>query len=99
MARGIDNVDLHALVGAGAVFGQNGDAALTLDIAAVHHALGHGLIVAESAALTQQGIHQRGLAVVNVSDNGNVAQIVTNHKNSTSLLFQTHKIRTNVIQT
>jgi len=80
VARGIDDVDLDALVGAGAVLCQNGDAALTLDIAAVHHALGHGLIVAESAALTQQGIHQGGLAVVNVSDNGNVAQIVTNHK-------------------
>ena len=80
MARGIDDVDLHALVGAGAVLGQNGDAALTLDIAAVHDTLCHDLIVAESAALTQQGIHQRGLAVVNVSDNGDVAQIVTNHK-------------------
>ena len=33
-----------ALVGAGAVLGQNGDAALALDITAVHHALGHGLI-------------------------------------------------------
>ena len=80
VARGVDDVDLNTLVGAGAVLCQNSDAALTLDIAAVHHALGHGLIVAESAALTQHGIHQRGLAVVNVSDNGNVAQIVTNHK-------------------
>ena len=80
VARGVNDVDLNALVGAGAVLCQNGDAALTLDIAAVHHALGHDLIVAESAALTQQGIHQGGLAVVNVSDNGNVAQIVTNHK-------------------
>ena len=80
MARGIDDIDLDALVGAGAVFGQNGDAALTLDIAAVHHALGHGLIVAESAALAQQGVHQRGLAVVNVSDDSDIAQIVTNHK-------------------
>ena len=25
VARGIDDVDLHALVGAGAVFGQNGE--------------------------------------------------------------------------
>ena len=80
MARGVDDVDLDALVGAGAVLSQNGDAALTLDIAAVHDTLCHDLIVAESAALTQHGIHQRGLAVVNVSDNGDVAQIVTNHK-------------------
>ena len=80
MARGIDDVDFDALVGAGAVLGQNGDAALTLDVAAVHDALGHDLIVAERTALTQHGVHQGGLAVVNVSDNGNVAQIVTNHK-------------------
>ena len=80
VARGINDVDLDTLVGAGAVLGQNGDTALTLDIAAVHDTLCHDLIVAESAALTQHGIHQRGLAVVNVSDNGDVAQIVTNHK-------------------
>ena len=80
MARGINNVDLDALVGAGAVLGQNGNAALTLDIAAVHDALSHDLIIAECAALTQHCVHQGGLAVVNVSDNGNVAQIVTNHK-------------------
>ena len=80
MARSIDDVDLDTLVGAGAVLGQNGDAALTLNIAAVHDALSHDLIVAERAALTQHCVHQGGLAVVNVSDNGNVAQIVTNHK-------------------
>ena len=80
MARSIDDVDLDALVGAGAVLGQNGDAALTLDVTAVHDTLCHSLIVAESAALAQQGVHQRGLAVVNVSDDSDIAQIVTNHK-------------------
>ena len=80
VARGIDDIDLDALVGAGAVLGQNGDAALTLDVTAVHDTLSHSLIVAESAALAQQGVHQRGLAVVNVSDDSDIAQIVTNHK-------------------
>ena len=80
VARGIDDIDLDALVGAGAVLGQNGDAALTLDVTAVHDTLCHSLIVAESAALAQQGVHQRGLAVVNVSDDSDIAQIVTNHK-------------------
>ena len=85
VARGIDDIDLDALVAAGAVLGQNGDAALTLDVTAVHDTLSHSLIVAESAALAQQGVHQRGLAVVNVSDDSDIAQIVTNHKNTTSL--------------
>ena len=80
MARGIDDIDLDALVGAGAVLGQNGDAALTLDVTAVHDTLCHDLIVAESAALMQHRVHQRGLAVVNVSDDSDIAQIVTNHK-------------------
>ena len=80
VARGIDDIDLDALVVAGAVLGQNGDAALTLDVTAVHDTLSHSLIVAESAALAQQGVHQRGLAVVNVSDDSDIAQIVTNHK-------------------
>ena len=80
VARGIDDIDLDALVAAGAVLGQNGDAALTLDVTAVHDTLSHSLIVAESAALAQQGVHQRGLAVVNVSDDSDIAQIVTNHK-------------------
>ena len=80
VARGIDDIDLDTLVGAGAVLGQNGDAALTLDVTAVHDTLSHSLIVAESAALAQQGVHQRGLAVVNVSDDSDIAQIVTNHK-------------------
>ena len=80
VARGIDDIDLDTLVGAGAVLGQNGDAALTLDVTAVHDTLCHDLIVAESAALMQHRVHQRGLAVVNVSDDSDIAQIVTNHK-------------------
>ena len=80
MARSIDNIDLDTLVGAGAVLGQNGNAALTLDIAAVHDTLGDNLVITECTALMQHCVHQGGFAVVNVSDNGNVAQIVTNHK-------------------
>ena len=80
VARRVHDVDLHVLVVDGGVLGQNGDAALTLDVTAVHDTLSHSLIVAESAALAQQGVHQRGLAVVNVSDDSDIAQIVTNHK-------------------
>ena len=80
MARGVDQVDLDVVVDAAAVFGQNGDAALTLDIARVHHALGHLLIVAERAALFQHLVDQGGLAVVNVRNDGNIAKIGTFHK-------------------
>ena len=84
VARGINDVDLDALVLAGAVLGQNGDAALTLNIAGVHNALGHLLVGAESTGLLQHLVDQRGLAVVNVSDDRNIAEIFLNHIHSLS---------------
>ena len=79
VARGIDDVDFDALVMYRSVFCQNGDAAFTLDVARVHDALFHHLIFTECACLLEHLVDQRGLAVVNVCDDGNVAQIVTNH--------------------
>ena len=74
MARGIHDVDLGVAVLDGGVLGQNGDAALTLQIVGVHDALHRLLILAVYTALLQHLIHQRGLAVVNVGDNGNISQ-------------------------
>jgi hypothetical protein len=56
-----------------AVLGQDGDAALALDVVAVHHAFGDLLVLAEGAALAQQLVDQGGLAVVDVGDDGDVA--------------------------
>ena len=84
MARGINDVNLDALVLAGAVLGQNGDAALTLNIAGVHNALGHLLVGTESTGLLQHLVDQRGLAVVNVSNDRNIAEIFLNHIRSLS---------------
>ena len=57
----------------GGVLGQDGDAALALEVVVVHHPLGHPLVRAEGAALVQQRVDQRGLAVVDVGDDGDVA--------------------------
>ena len=57
------------------VLGQNGDAALALQVVGVHDALDHMLVGAESAALPQHGVHQRGLAVVDVGDDGDIANV------------------------
>ena len=62
-----------SLVVDGGVLGQDGDAALALEVVAVHRALGDALVGAEGAALVQQGVDQRGLAVVDVGDDGDVA--------------------------
>ena len=57
----------------GGVLGENRDAALALELVAVHRALGHALVGAERAALVQQRVDERGLAVVDVRDDGDVA--------------------------
>ena len=74
MARGIHDVDLGVAVLDGGVLGQNGDTALTLQVVGVHDALHRLLVLAVHAALLEHLVHQRGLAVVDVGDNGHVSQ-------------------------
>ena len=73
VARRVDDVDEHVLVVDGGVLGEDGDAALALEVRVVHRALGHPLVRAEDAALVEQRVHQRRLAVVDVRDDGDVA--------------------------
>ena len=79
VARGVHNVDLHVAVLNGGVLGQDGDAPLPLQIVGVHHPVHHGLILAVDAGLLEHLVHQRGFSVVNVSDNGYVAQFFILH--------------------
>ena len=79
MARGVKNVNLHALVLDGDVLGQDSDAALALLVVGVQHALLHLLVGTEGIRCTQQFIDQRGLAVVNVSDDRDVPQVLYTH--------------------
>ena len=73
MARRVHDVDLAFAIVHGGVLGKNGDAALAFQIVGVHDAVGHSLIGAEGATLPEHGVDQRGLAVVNVGDDGDVA--------------------------
>ena len=73
VARRVDDIDEHVLVVDGGVLRQNRDAALALEVRVVHRALGDPLVRAEDAALVQQRVDQRGLAVVDVRDDGHVA--------------------------
>ena len=77
VAGGVDDVDLAlAAVGDGGVLGQDGDAALALQVLRVHDALGHLLVVAEDLGLTQQAVDERRLAVVDVGHDGDVADVL-----------------------
>ena len=80
MARGVHNVDLDIFVVHGGVFGQNGDAALPLQVARVHDPVHRGLIFPIDAALLEHLVHQGSLAVVDVGDDGDVAKMVVLHE-------------------
>ena len=59
----------------GRVLGEDRDAALALEVVRVHDALAVLLVGAEDAALLQQGVDEGGLAVVDVGDDGDVAEV------------------------
>ena len=55
--------------------GENGDAALALEVAGIHDPLGDPLVLAEGARLLEQPVDERRLAVVDVGDDGDVAKL------------------------
>ena len=73
VTRRVDDVDAGVVPQDGGTLGQDGDAALALEIVAVHGLRLHPLILAEGAGLLQQRIDQRRLAVVHVGDDRNIA--------------------------
>jgi hypothetical protein len=74
MARRVDDVDARAFPFQARAFGENGDAALALQIVRIHGPLGHLLIGAEDARLLQQLIDQCSFAMIDMGDNGDIAQ-------------------------
>ena len=80
MTGRIDDVDLDFAVTNRSVFGHDGDAALAFEVEAVHHALDDSLVVAEGSALLEHGIDQSCLAVVDVRDDRDVADVVSGCK-------------------
>ena len=79
VAGRVDDVDLHALVGDGDVLGQDRDAAFAFEVVGVEDLLADELGFAEPPALAQHAIDQAGLAVVDVGDDGHVADVGAAH--------------------
>ena len=93
VAGGIHDVQLIALVSDGGILGHDGDAALTLQVVAVEDALLHGLPLVEDPALLQHPVHQGGLAVVDVGDDRQVADMVLPYTIALDCSFQiTHRL-------
>ena len=77
VARRVDDVDAIVAPGDRGVLGENGDAALALQLVRVHDPLLHVLARIERAGLAQQLIDERGLAVIDVRDDGDVAKFLS----------------------
>ena len=82
VARGVHNVDLGVAVADGGVLRHNGDAPLPLQVAGVHNTVHHLLVLPVHSPLLEHLIHQRGLAVVHVGDDGDVSQLLISHTSS-----------------
>jgi hypothetical protein len=74
--RRVDDVDLRVAVANRGVLGQDGDPALALLVHRVHDAVGHLLVGREDVRLAQHRVDERRLAVVDVGDDGHVADVV-----------------------
>jgi hypothetical protein len=72
---GVDQVDAHPLIGDREVLGGDGDAAFAFEIVRVHDPLTDILPFAKNVALPQDLVDQRGLAVVHVGNDGDVADL------------------------
>jgi hypothetical protein len=76
VAGRVDDVELHAAVADGRVLGQDRDALLALQVHRVHDPVGHVLVGAERPRLPQHRVDQGRLAVVDVGDDGDVAEVL-----------------------
>ena len=74
VAGGVDQVDLDLPDADGGVLGEDGDPPLPLQLVAVHDQRAGGVRVAEGLALLEQAVDERRLAVIDVGDDGDVAQ-------------------------
>ena len=76
VAGRVDDVDLRVAEPDGRVLGEDRDPLLALEIHRVEHALGDVLVLAERAGLPEHRVDERRLAVVDVRDDRDVAQVV-----------------------
>ncbi len=91
VARGVDDVDLGVFPMHRGALGENGDAALALQIVGVHGTLDLTLVVAVGAGLLQQLVDEGGLAVVDVGDDGDVAKVHSSSSGSDNAGARSHR--------
>ena len=75
MAGRVDDIDPDVLPHHRRRLGENGDAALALEVVRIHDPFGDALVVAERARLLQEPVDEGRLAVVDMGDDGDVAKL------------------------
>src|SRR5208337_4657173 len=75
VSRRIDDVDAGVLPLDGGNLRKDGNTALAFQIVGIHGAFGYALVLAEGAGLFQEHVDERRLAMVDVGNNGYVAQV------------------------
>ena len=91
VSRGVNDVNFDALVANGDVLSQDGDATLALLIVGVEDALLYLLVFAEGARCAQHLVYKGGLAMVDVRDDGNIADGLRKHVHCSLLCWASRR--------
>ena len=91
MAGGVDDIDLDPLVADRGVLGEDRDPALALQLVGVHDQGPGGVGVAEDMGLLEQAVHEGRLAVIDVRDDRDVADIGANPGLGRGVLGDRHR--------
>ena len=75
MTRGVDDVDNEILVKNRGVLREDGDSLFALEVTGVHDAVGDRLVSGERPRLSEHGVHESGLSMVYVGNNGNISNV------------------------
>ena len=75
MAWRVDDVEPDAGVVDGRLLGEDGDPLLALQIARIEHAIDERLVRSEGTGLPKHRVDEGGLAMVDMGDDGDVAQV------------------------
>ena len=78
MTGRVDDVQADPVVVDRGLLGEDRDALLALEVAGVHDPFDHDLVGPERAGLAEHRVDERGLAVVDVGDDREVAEVRTN---------------------
>ena len=82
VARSVDDIDFDVLITNGHILRKNGDAAFAFEVVVVENELARSFVrFLEELGLVKNTVHEGGFAVVNVSDNRYISDILHFSKN------------------